>query len=375
MSETASEASALPLKRGLRALARGLGFQLFGVARAESLGEDVARLGEWLGRGEAARMSSYLGREYEQRGDPLRLVDGARSVVTVGMSYGQVPPDCEGVAGKPEGRVARFALGPDYHEVLRPRLNEMAEYIARNASAPVVSRAFVDTGPLLERAFARRAGLGFIGKNACLIHPRYGSWFVLGAIVTSVALPADRPVSGDLCGECRRCLDACPTGALYAPRRLDARRCLSYLTIETRESLAPDTMRRMGNTLFGCDACQEVCPFNNDSLPCEEPGLTSGSRSERFPEWDATLERILGIRSNREFDAMFSGTALLRSRRSGLLRNAAIAAGNLRRLDLRDALRSIVRRGNESRAAREAAAWALEEMKDAQYSEKRGERL
>jgi epoxyqueuosine reductase len=350
------------LKPELRALARRLGFQMFGVAPAHKLDDDVARLREWIGRGNAARMDRYLAPEPEQRGDPTRLVQGARSVVVVGMSYAQESPDPHPAQGKPEGRVARFALARDYHEVLAPRLTEMAEFLARNSQGPVASRACVDTGPLLERAFARRAGLGFIGKNTCLIHPRHGSWFVLGAIVTTALLAPDTPIDNDLCRDCRRCLDACPTGALCEHRRLDARRCLSYLTVETREPLAPETMRRMGGALFGCDACQEVCPFNRDPLPCEEPAMRPEGEPGRLQGRHATLEQILGVRSNREFEDVFAGTSLMRSRRAGLLRNAAIAAGNLKRRDLATALRQLAERTGESQAVREAAAWAIGEI-------------
>ncbi len=352
----------LALRRALEAHARELGFHLFGVAPPQASGEDLERLREWLARGDAAEMERYLGREPETRVDAARLLPGARSVVVVGLSYAQTPPNLSTLSGQSEGRVARFALGRDYHEVLAARLDKLGHFLGAWPEWPIewgepAWRFQVDAGPLLERAFARLAGLGFIGKNNCLIHPEWGSWFVLGVLISNAPLEADSPLE-PRCGTCRSCVEACPTGALAQPYALDARRCLSYRTIETRGPIGHDLAERMGDRLFGCDACQEACPFNSEkseSVP-PDPQLCAGacrngkqgedptdglgteeSLPDRLDGSNATLAAILRIASNREFERWFAGSPLLRARRNGLARNARIVARNLGREDLIEA--------------------------------------
>jgi epoxyqueuosine reductase len=352
------------LKESLRREAAGLGFQIFGVAPAKPLEEDIERLRESLARGDMAKMAAYLGHRPGKRGDPGALLVGARSVVVVGMSYAQEPRDLSTISGQPEGRIARHALGRDYHRVIAPRLERMAVWLADRTAGTAQSRTFVDTGPLLERAFARQAGLGFIGKNNCLIHPAHGSWFVLGALVTTVALSPDE-TTGFQCGDCRLCLDACPTGALREPHRLDARRCLSYATVETRDALAPEIAQRLADRLLGCDACQEVCPFNRAPLECQEPALRPGSPQEeasaigKIDGSNATLERLLAIRSSRDFARALEESAMKRPRRTGLLRNALIVAANLRRTDLCEVLQSMASNEREPPLLRRYAQEAL----------------
>jgi epoxyqueuosine reductase len=303
-------------------------------------------------------MERYLGRAPETRVDAARLLPGARSVVAVGVSYAQTPPDLSRLSGHPEGRIARFALGRDYHKVLGTRLEDLGQFLAAWPEWPSewgtpVWRSQVDAGPLLERAFARLAGLGFIGKNNCLIHPEQGSWFVLGMLISNAPLKADHPLESR-CGACHRCVEACPAGALAHPYALDARRCLSYRTIETRGPIEPELAQRMENRLFGCDACQEACPFNagKDEEEFTDPQLRAGAclSGERVslpagtgieespPQYldgsNATLAAILQIESNREFERCFASSPLLRARRKGLTRNARIMAHNLGREDL-----------------------------------------
>jgi epoxyqueuosine reductase len=331
-----------------------VGFSLFGVAPPQADPDDLDRLRGWLARGCAAEMERYLGREPESRVDATRLLPSARSVVVVGISYAQPPPDLSRLSGQPEGRVARFALGHDYHDVLSDRLGRLGRFLAAWPEWPPewgepVWRSQVDAGPLLERAFSRLAGVGFIGRNNCLIHPEWGSWFVLGVLISNAPLEADRPLESR-CGGCHRCVEACPTGALAHPYSLDARRCLSYRTIETRGPIEPDLAQRMGDRLFGCDACQEACPFNSrkDSLLPADPQMCTGASREENPTGEkdretqldganATLETILRIPSNREFERRFAGSPLLRARRRGLIRNALIVARNLGRQDLIEA--------------------------------------
>lgn len=376
------------LKDRLRAAAQAEGFALFGVAHARPLEEDLGRLAAWLASGRAGPLASWMADRPERRARPELLLPGARSVVMLGMAYGQEPADPSRLSGRPEGRVSRHAQGMDYHRVIGPRVRRLAERLDAEAKqackrgetgGPAAPRpeqrefsgsslAFVDTGPLLERAFAVRAGLGFIGRNNCLIHPRHGSWFFLAGIVTRAALPPDAPLEHAGCGECRRCLDACPTGALCAPHELDARRCLACLTVETRDAFEPAVAARLGNRLFGCDTCQEVCPYNAEALPCSEPALKPQERSVAQPPSaayladapsssvpsselprvaatldgaiatldgaTATLEALLRIRSNSEFDRLVGASGMARSRRRGLQRNAAAVAANLGRTDL-----------------------------------------
>jgi epoxyqueuosine reductase len=347
------------LRCALEARARQLGFHLFGVAPPQAAPDDAVRLREWLERGYAAGMGHYLGRDVDERLDATRVLPGARSVVVVGLDYAQSPCDPGRLSGRPEGRIARFAQGRDYHAVLGGRIEALGRWLADwpewpNEWGDPVWRGQVDAGPLLERAFARLAGLGFIGRNRCLIHPERGSWLLLGVLVSNAPLAADSPIEGR-CGACRRCVEACPMGALDAPEGLDARRCLSYRTIETRDPVAPDEARRMGDRLFGCDTCQEVCPFNAgreseaDVDPDLRPGACSGwapkggvshelgeqaGCPERIDGANATLAAILSVESNREFERRFAGSSLLRARRKGLVRNARIVARNLGRLDL-----------------------------------------
>ena len=369
------------LKSRLHQKANALGFELFGVAPAEPLEEDLVRLRAWIAAGHAAGMG-YLRRTAKERVAPRLLLAGARSVIVVGMSYAQEPPPLDTLPQQPEGRVARFALARDYHAVLEPRLEELALFLDQAVDGGAGSRRFVDTGPLLERAFAARAGLGFIGKNNCLIHPRHGSWFVLGCVLTTAPLPVDSPLERQ-CGDCRRCLDVCPGGALVDAYQLDSRRCLSYQTVETRGLLPPGAMVRQGDRLFGCDACQEACPFNGSPLPCREPELKPPRHTEPAPAWTAprrqtgnpickapgtmggwsiTLEKVLRIPSNRHFERFFGGSGLLRPGRRRLVRNACAVAGNLKRKDLVPLLEKLAGDERESAVLRRSAAWALEQM-------------
>lgn len=246
-------------------LAAKLGFDLVGIAPAGRFAHADAFL-NWLQAGRAGTMQ-YMRRFPEQRTDPTKLLEGAKSVIAVACSY---QPQAKGADVQDQraqeavpastGRVARYALGEDYHEVMKPRLHAMADAI-RQQFPGAQTKCCVDTSPILEREAAALAGLGWIGKNTCLINPDWGSWLVLGEVVTTLALDFDSP-RPDFCGTCTRCIDACPTGALLAPRELDSRKCISYLTLEHREPLVGQQRQQIGNWLVGCDLCQECCPWN-----------------------------------------------------------------------------------------------------------------
>ncbi len=251
----------------VKLLARQLGFDLVGVTLAQpSNRKEYYR--DWLADGYGGTME-YLKRNVHLRANPARLLPGARSIVCVGLGYkrsdgyhrpgaGETPRTA---GAPPTGRVAQYARGHDYHTVLRGLLATLTDHMRATLPESFVAQAFVDTGPLLERELAAAAGLGWIGKNTCLVHPRLGSYLFLGELVSTLDLQPDEPLA-DGCSRCRRCLEACPTGALTSPHCLDASRCISYLTIEHRGSIPEDIRARMGDWVFGCDACQQVCPYN-----------------------------------------------------------------------------------------------------------------
>jgi epoxyqueuosine reductase len=295
--------------------ARREGFDLAGVA-ALSPAVTARAYREWLDRGDQAGMA-WMARHVELRGDPRRLLPGAMSALVVGLRYGPRHGREEAAEAAAElwARVARYARGVDYHELMRARLERVAAEVTRLAPG-CRTRICVDTAPLLERELAARAGLGAVGKNTMLLNPEAGSWFLLGELLLTVELTPDTPLA-DLCGECTRCLDACPTGALPAPYRLDARRCISYWTIEHRGDI-PEAMRpRLGDWVFGCDACQEACPWNGRAAPLEAPefAVPEGRR-------ELDLAGLLDL-DPATYRERFRGSPLKRAKLEGLQRNAA----------------------------------------------------
>ena len=254
--------------------AKGLGFELVGIADA-SPARYRQYFRDWLDSGQAGSMD-YLSRRFDERTDPATYLPGARSVVCVAMNY-HVP--LEPPPTGPRGRVARYALGDDYHEHIKRKLYELADWF-RAAAPDAQTRCGVDTAPIMEKELAARAGVGWIGKNTCLINEAVGSWLLLGEVITTIDLPIDDPAT-DRCGTCRRCIDACPTQAITAPYQLDARKCISYLTIEHRGEIDPDLKTQISDWLYGCDICQDVCPWNARAAvtlnPALQPRFTSGS--------------------------------------------------------------------------------------------------
>jgi epoxyqueuosine reductase len=311
------------LSQRVKDLALAAGFDLAGIARAEPKPE-TEFLREWLARGYAGEMT-YLERRVEERVDPRRLLDGARAVVAVGWVYdpGSRPTPRPGT-----GEVARYAGGDDYHGPILERRRAFESELATLAGAGVRTRAYVDTGPVQERVFAAYAGLGWMGKNTCLIHPRLGSYLFLGVVITDLDLEPDAP-EPDRCGSCRACLDACPTGAFAAPRVLDATRCIAYSTIEARGPIDAAVREAQGDRVFGCDICQEVCPWNprpRRRLPADRFRLRA--RIAPRAEWlRPSLEWILEL-DEETWRAATRGTALRRASYRGLLRSALVAAGN-----------------------------------------------
>jgi epoxyqueuosine reductase len=331
----------------LQTRARAHGFVAVGVALVRPM--DPSPLVDWLDAGHGAEMT-FLRRHAPLRADLAQVMPGARSVICVAMPY----PEPEG-HGLPEGLVARYARGRDYHDVLRERLHALWDDLGIDAEG----RIFVDSGPLPERELARRAGVGWVGKNACLIVPGIGSRVVLGEILTTADLPPTALVAGD-CGDCRRCLAACPTAALVAPGVVDARRCLSYLTIEQRGPIPEDLRPLMGTHLFGCDACQDACPHNSPATPLSS-GRGAGGEGRAGARNDTTpsLTPLLAL-TEETFRARFRNTPILRAKCAGLLRNACIVLGNL---GDPAAIPALTRAANDpDPLVREHAAWALERL-------------
>lgn len=303
------------LSQRIKAEARDLGFELVGVARAERV-DEADRLAEWLAAGRHGSMRWMEG-WFEKRVDPRLLVEGCRSIVSVGLVYGQPAARAPQPAGT---RVASYAWGEDYHRILKDKLGELLAR-GRAIDPTFEGRAFTDSAPVLDRYWAERAGLGWRGKNTLVLNKRLGSYLFLGELLVRAELEPDEPGT-DHCGSCTRCIDACPTGAIVEPRVLDARRCISYWTIEHRGELAPEEEGAMGEWLFGCDVCQDVCPWNRSAAETTEPRL-----APRGKAWPASLDDLLSLTED-EFATRFGDSAVERARRRGLVRNAAIVAGN-----------------------------------------------
>ena len=301
-----------------KAAAEELGFEACGITDLAP-SEAAAALGRWLDRGFNGEMR-YMERQAPVRREPARAWPEARSAIVVLHNYYQA--DAEPAPTR--GRIARYALGDDYHSVMSDKLEQLAARLLAAAGAGRF-RAYVDAGPLPERELARRAGLGWIGGNTMLIRPGIGSFTFIGVLLTDLALAPDRPFEADRCGTCRRCLDACPTDAFPEPRVLDATRCISYLTIEARGAM-PEALRPLaGDWLFGCDVCQDVCPWNvRFAAETREPRY----RARPASDWP-TLAEIVAM-TERSFDDAFGETALERPGRAGLARNAAVVTENTR---------------------------------------------
>jgi epoxyqueuosine reductase len=364
------------LETRLKRQAHALGFELAGVAPATAA-DGFDRLRDWLGRGFAGTMD-YMHRHAEARREPSSVLPEVRSVVMVGMNYkpggGEVvgwwggatnPPAHDPTTSPPHhlttspprGKVARYARGADYHDVLRERLKRLLAWL--QAERPGCrGRGVVDTAPLLERDYARRAGLGWFGKNTMLLNRRLGSYFFLGALLVDLDLRPDAPHDTSHCGTCTACLDACPTGAFAGPGLLDARRCISYLTIELKGPVPDELRAGVGDWLFGCDVCQEVCPWNRKA-----PAGTEQLLQPR-PELEALdPAELLGL-GEEEFRHRFRGTTLTRAKRRGLLRNAALVLGNQGGPAALPALRRAL--ADPEPLVREAARWAIDRIEERQ---------
>jgi len=346
VTQMLSAPATVSLAPQLEAQAYALGFDLVGITTLGPV-ETSPVFDAWVAAGRSGEMH-YLPRGAEKRRDTRLPYGGATSAIVVAMSYG---------GAEPAGPVARYARGDDYHDVMVDKLNELHEWLAERAGAPVRGKAYVDTGPILERDLARRAGLGWFGKNTNLINPRIGSFFFLGALLVELELPPSVPFEADRCGSCTRCLDACPTNALVEPRVLDATRCISYLTIELKGAI-PETLREpTGDLLYGCDICQEVCPWNEKFATALPEGSPFAPREALGGKDARTLARELLGMTQEEFTAAFRGSPMKRAKLRGLKRNAAVVLGNAGGPEDIAVLQNAL--GDPEQLVHEHAAWAL----------------
>lgn len=313
------EWDATEFKRRLLEEARNEGFELAGIAAATPAETRQAYL-DWVRDGHAGEMH-YLVRDPERRSDPGIVWPETASILVAGLNYHTWEPEPAQRHDPRRGQFARYAVGEDYHEVIAGKLRRLRAWAVRWGPRDLAGRYYVDTGPLLERDLAARAGLGWFGKNTCLLNTRQGSYFFLGALLLNVELPADGAVSAH-CGTCTRCQDACPTGAFVAPYVLDARRCISYLTIELRGPIPREMRPLIGNWIFGCDICQEVCPWNRKAAPGSDPRLAPRD-ALKTPELIPLLEL-----TPEEYRETFRRSPVKRARWEGLLRNVCVALGN-----------------------------------------------
>lgn len=306
------EITANKLSGWIRERSGEMGFAACGISTAGKLEDEQDRLQEWLLAGMHGEMG-YMERNLDKRLDPGKLVEGARSVISFLYNYFPV----ETLPEKNNYVISKYAYGRDYHTVIRDKLHQLV-WEMRERAGSLNARVFTDSAPVLERAWARRAGLGWIGKNTCLIHPKAGSYFFLAEIITDLELEPDTTTINDLCGGCTRCLDGCPTGALIEPRVLDARKCISYLTIEYKGVLPVKMKEQFGQMIFGCDICQDVCPWNRFAIAHKEPLFRP---SEELRGMD--LEKWEGLGED-DFRRIFGGSALERAGFHGIMRNVRL---------------------------------------------------
>jgi epoxyqueuosine reductase len=331
----------------IKAQGYALGFDLVGIASAGPMDTTTA-FDSWIESGYAGEME-YLPRGAAKRADSRLPFAGATSAIVVGLSYG---------GREPAGPIARYARGDDYHDVMAVKLEQLHRQIEADSGRPIIGKAYVDTGPILERDLARRAGLGWFGKNTNLVNPHIGSFFFIGVLLVDLELEADAPFEADRCGSCTRCLDACPTDAFVEPRVLDATTCISYLTIEAKGAIPLELREKVGDLIYGCDICQDVCPWNvRFSQGLREPAF----RQREILDGDAreVATRILAM-DDEAFRREFKGSAMKRAKRRGLARNAATVLGNVGTTADVDVLVHAI--DDPEPLIAEHATWALEQI-------------
>ena len=308
------------LTERIQSRAQALGFELVGITPATE-SQTIQRYREWIDNGYAGEMA-YLERHLPLKADTRRLLQEAKSVISLAMNYYTVDPPNEHLNDPSCGQISRYAWGDDYHDLIRERLILLVDYIRSTAETEIKSRVFVDSGPVLEREFAQKAKLGWIGKNTNLINWRSGSWYFLAEVLVNLELEYANASLRGSCGTCTKCIEACPTDAIVEPNWLDSRLCISYLTIELRDSIPKELRPQMGNLIFGCDICQEVCPWNSKAKPTSEPAFYP-----RDGNFSPELLSLVNL-TPTEFSRRFKGSPIKRAKRKGFLRNVLVAIGN-----------------------------------------------
>jgi epoxyqueuosine reductase len=347
------------LKEKIKAKSNQLGFLLAGVTTPDPP-QHLSTFETWLARGHHGTMD-YLATERSRlrRLDPRQIMPECKSILVLATPYSPnsaLPKSAGTMVSGPEGegvrgQIASYAWGADYHDVLPGRMKELVQFVEEQVGAPVKNRWYTDTGPILERDLAQRAGIGWIGKNTCLIHPKHGSYFLLSEIFLDLALEPDPPFLTDHCGTCTRCIEACPTDCILPDRTIDATRCISYLTIELKNEIPIELRDKIGNWVFGCDICQQVCPWNRFAVE-GDPAFGAS-----IPTQHLTEELSL---SARDFNQRFHGTPVKRAKRGGYLRNVAVALGNTGDLHALPVLQNAL--NDEAPLVREHARWAIESI-------------
>lgn len=341
-----------PLKTALVDFARSLGFDLCRIASCTAPPHAEA-FRQWLTDGHAAEMT-WLERNIDRRTNPQLVQPGTRSVIVLAMNYWQgspEQPESPTDLKSPHGRIARYAWNDDYHDLIEPNLRKIDDFLRQNGG---VQRCYVDTGPVLERDFAALAGAGWHGKSTMLIHPELGTWFFLAEVLTTLDLAPDEPLP-NRCGSCTRCIDSCPTGAITAPHQLDARRCISYLTIELKGSIPGEFRPLIGDRIYGCDDCLAACPWNRFAQASHEAAFAPR------PAARLSLRELLAL-DDEQFRALFRGSPIKRIKRRGLLRNVCVALGNVGTKDDLPALEHAA--ADPEPLIAEHARWALEQIRN-----------
>ena len=332
----------------IKALGKSLGFDIVGITTADRFARDEEAALERVNEGLMDGLSWYTAERVRKANSPRKLLEDARSVVSLAMSYnyGEAEPEGQG----PHGKIARYAWGEDYHDVMKKRLREFVAALPDIAGRSVATRIFVDDGPMNDRAAAERAGVGWFGKNTNILTPSHGSWVLLGQVITDLDLVPDAPLKKN-CGECVRCIDDCPTGAIVAPYVIDNRKCISFLTIELRGSIPRELRPLVGDWVFGCDICQDVCPVNWKAAPALEPAF------QKRHDFDAPALLPLLELDDEGFRDRFRGSPIKRAKRVGLQRNVCVALGNIGDPVAVPALVQVLKASEP--LLREHAAWAL----------------
>ena len=337
------------LSQHIQARAHKLGFELIGITPAAQ-SETIARYRQWIENGYAGKMG-YLEKHLPLKVDVRQLLAEAKSVISLAMNYYTLDPPKALAEDPARGQISRYAWGDDYHDVIRQRLSELVDFIKQTAETELKTRVCVDTAPIIEREYAQKAGIGWIGKNTNLIHWRSGSWYFLAEVLINIDLESDTPPLRGSCGTCTRCIEACPTDAIIEPNLLDSRLCISYLTIELKESIPKALRPKIGNLIFGCDICQEVCPWNSKAVPTDEPAF-----QPRDGNLTPKLLSLIGM-TQQEFSRRFKGSPIKRTKRRGFLRNVLVAIGNWGEPRAVPALKDAL--ADHEPLVRSHAAWAL----------------